>query len=257
MDSLLLTVSILGTNVAVMSKNKVASRVIKWATNKDKAYGVALADVHVITRARHEQSFKNALKQFDLICPDGMPLIWKINCNVESANQLNERVSGADLMKFVIAEGITGDIGKHFFLGGSTKLLLDLEKSLKSQTPNIGIAEMYSPPFGEWADDEFDRISHKITDSGANLVWVGLGCPKQERWIGDNLHRLPPAVYFSVGAAFAFHAGHVSRAPKLVQSLGVEWLYRLLIEPKRLFKRYATYIPLYFYYSILECIDAK
>jgi N-acetylglucosaminyldiphosphoundecaprenol N-acetyl-beta-D-mannosaminyltransferase len=257
MNSSLTTIPILGTNVAVMNKSQVATQVVKWASNQDKAYGVALADVHVITRACHEIEFKKALHEFDMVCPDGMPLIWKINRNVESADRLTERVSGADLMKFVIAEGLANNTGKHFFLGGSTKLLLDLEKSLKSQTPNIGIAEMYSPPFGEWADDEFDRISHKITDSGANIVWVGLGCPKQERWIGDNLHRLPPAVYFSVGAAFAFHAGHVSRAPKLVQSLGVEWLYRLLIEPKRLFKRYATYIPLYFYYSILECIDAK
>ena len=98
------------------------------------------------------------------------------------------------------------------------------------------------------AGHEFGLITEKIRSSGANLIWVGLGCPKQEHWIAANKDRLPPGVYFGIGAAFAFHAGEVRQAPPLVQRLGLEWAYRVAMEPRRLFKRYFTYNSLFLYH---------
>ncbi len=109
-----------------------------------------------------------------------------------------------------------------------------------------------SPPYADWPADEFARIFGKIAESGANLVWVGLGCPKQEKWIADNLDSLPAGVYFGVGAAFAFHAGEVKQAPAFLQKLGIEWLFRLCMEPRRLWRRYVTHNSLFVYYYLRD-----
>jgi N-acetylglucosaminyldiphosphoundecaprenol N-acetyl-beta-D-mannosaminyltransferase len=105
-----------------------------------------------------------------------------------------------------------------------------------------------------WPEDEFERMAGMIRESGANLIWVGLGCPKQERWIAENKDRLPPGVYFGIGAAFAFHAGEVSQAPAWIQRMGMEWLYRLLAEPRRLWRRYFTYNSLFVWHSVRDAL---
>ncbi|MGC4016784.1 MAG: WecB/TagA/CpsF family glycosyltransferase [Luteolibacter sp.] len=225
---------------------------IGWARLGDRARAVEAADTHVITRARHEPEFRAALRNFDLICPDGMPLVWAINGEVEASRRLTERVSGAELMGEIFRQSASDPTLKHFLLGGSEKLLETLQTKLGETFPGAAIADVYSPPFGPWPEDEFQRICDRIRASGANFVWVGLGCPKQERWIGENLTQLPPAVYFGIGAAFAFHAGTVERAPALFQKLGLEWAYRVYREPKRLFRRYFTYNSLFLWYSLRD-----
>lgn len=249
------TISILGTPVAVTTRAAAASTAIAWAKQADRAHAVEAADVHVIARARHEEEFGEAIRRFDLVCPDGMPLVWAINSQVGETAKLKERVSGAELMAEVFRQS-SGDPGlRHFLLGGSTGLLEELESKLGTLFPGATVARVYSPPFGTWPPEEFERICAAIRDSGANLVWVGLGCPKQERWIADHLAELPPAVYFGVGAAFAFHAGHVARAPGWCQQAGLEWAYRLVREPRRLFRRYFTYNSLFLWYSLRDAVS--
>ena len=144
---------------------------------------------------------------------------------------------------------------RHFLLGGQQSSTLEkLTKRFSTEiSPMRHIAEAYSPPFGEWPDDmRTDAIIARIRESGANLVWVGLGCPKQEHWIASNKHLLPPAVYFGIGAAFAFHAGEVKQAPAAIQKSGLEWAYRLAMEPRRLFKRYFTYNSLFLFHSLRD-----
>ena len=250
------TRKLLNTPVCIWPIQKVAAQAVEWGCLRDKAYGIGLTDVHVLTRARHDPAFQKAFHRFDLVCPDGMPLLWEINAVVEERERLMSRVSGAELMMEVIRQSSNDDLLSHFFVGGSEGLLHDLRDQLQREQPQIKIAGTYSPPFGHWPSDETDRIAKMIKISGATFVWIGLGCPKQELWIGENLYCLPPAVYFSVGAAFAFHAGHVKRAPRLFQMLGLEWLYRVIVEPKRLWKRYATFIPLYCYYQIKDRMTA-
>jgi N-acetylglucosaminyldiphosphoundecaprenol N-acetyl-beta-D-mannosaminyltransferase len=193
------------------------------------------------------------MRQFDLICPDGMPLVWVVNAHLAAAEKLTDRVYGPTLMLETLkATAGRSDEFKHFLLGGSQSTLDRLLAAFSARFPSVHIAASHSPPFGDWPADEFDRICGKIRSSGANLIWVGLGCPKQEHWIARNKHRLPPGVYFGIGAAFAFHAGEVRQAPPLFQRFGCEWAYRLAMEPRRLFKRYFTYNSLFLYHLLRD-----
>jgi len=243
---------VLGTPVAVVTKEAAAAQVIAWADRGDRAYAIEAADVHVVTRARHEPEFGVCMSRFDMVCPDGMPVLWSINRELPEANRLTERVCGADLMQETMRQTAENRSQSHFLLGGAESTLEKLSETLPNTVPGVCIAGSYSPPFGEWPADEFERICQKVTDSGASHVWVGLGCPKQERWISENKHQLPPACYYGVGAAFAFHAGEISRAPMIFQQTGTEWLYRLVREPRRLWKRYFTYNSLFIRYQLFE-----
>lgn len=220
------------------------------ALKADRAYAVEAANTHVAALARHDAEFAEAMAAFDLICPDGMPLVWALNRQLPETGQLNDRVYGPTLMlKTIEATEGQGEF-RHFLFGGKETTLDKLKSRFAKDFPGTEIAGCYSPPFGEWPEDEFERICEKISQSGANLVWVGLGCPKQERWIARHKDQFPPAVYFGIGAAFAFHAGEVKQAPAWVQKYGVEWLYRLCKEPRRLFRRYFTYNSLFIWYYL-------
>ncbi len=257
MDRQIPTVNLLNTPVCILPLEQAAEQAVQYARSASRPYAVGLTDVHVLTRARHEERFRTAFHRFDFVCPDGMPLVWDINAQVDPTQKLSGRVSGAELMDTIIRKGTSGQPLVHFFLGGSEALLADVSRVFREKYPAVVIGGIYSPPFGQWPDEENAKITGLIEQSGAHCVWVGLGCPKQELWIGENLYQLPTAVFFSVGAAFAFHGGHVKRAPFLFQKLGLEWLYRVLMEPCRLWKRYATYIPLYCYYQIKDRMTAE
>ena len=255
-------VDIIGLPVAVTNYAESIDWIFEHARMADKAYAVEAANTHVAALARHEPEFGAVMAQFDLICPDGMPLVWAINRALkkeskakgerleDKAEKLTDRVYGPTLMlKTIEASEGQADL-KHFFLGGAQTTLDKLTDRFQRENPDASIVGAYSPPFGDWPDDEFQRIKSTIVDSGANLVWVGLGCPKQERWIANYKAQLPPACYFGIGAAFAFHAGEIPQAPPIIQKIGIEWLYRLTKEPRRLFKRYFTYNSLFVYYSL-------
>ena len=241
------TVSVIGLSVAVTTYQK-AVEWIKAAALEDEVYAVEAANTHVAALARHDDSFGAVMAKFDLITPDGMPLVWSVNRQLEEPNKLKDRVYGPTLMLKTIEATQRQSEFKHFLLGGKQSTLDKLQQRFSNDYPETEIAGIYSPPFGDWSEGEFERICKKIKDSGANLVWVGLGCPKQEQWIAKHKDQLPTAVYFGIGAAFAFHAGEVSQAPSWIQKCGMEWLYRLCKEPRRLFKRYFIYNSLFVYY---------
>lgn len=243
---------VFGLPVAAITRQDAAAQVIRWAKQGDQARGVEAADAHVVTRARHEEAFGACMRKFSLICPDGMPVLWTVNRQLPKEEQLEERVSGAELMEETFAQTEDEPEVSHFLLGGSEKMLKTLQQKLGERFPKAKIAGVYSPPFGQWPEDEFERICGRIRESGASLIWVGLGCPKQERWIGEHMEQLPAGCYFGVGAAFAFHAGMVQRAPQIFQKTGMEWFYRLCKEPRRLWKRYFTYNSLFLYYTFIR-----
>jgi N-acetylglucosaminyldiphosphoundecaprenol N-acetyl-beta-D-mannosaminyltransferase len=246
-------ISVIGLPVAVTTYASAVEWILTHAKNASRAYAVEAANTHVAALARADATFREAMRQFDLICPDGMPLIWVINAHLAAGEKLTDRVYGPTLMLETLkaTAGRSSEF-KHFLLGGKQTTLDKLIAAFAGEFPNVHIAANHSPPFGDWPDDEFDRICEKIRSSGANLIWVGLGCPKQEHWIAQNKHRLPPGVYFGIGAAFAFHAGEVRQAPPIVQRLGCEWAYRLAMEPRRLFKRYFTYNSLFLYHLLRD-----
>lgn len=137
-----------------------------------------------------------------------------------------------------------------FLLGGDEKLLEALSGALKEKYPGFQLAGAYSPPFRPWTEEDLKNMREAVASSGANVVWVGLGCPKQERWMAEQRELLPHAVYVGVGAAFAFHAGTVKRAPRWMQKNGLEWLYRIYREPGRLLRRYVKHNSLFVWYVL-------
>lgn len=220
-------------------------------------HAVEAANTHVATLSRHDPEFGETMSRFDLVVPDGMPLVWAINVSLEPKDKLTDRVYGPTLMLETFRASEQRKDCSHFLLGGKETTLSKLTSRFESEFPNAKIAGSYSPPFGEWPEDELDRICEMIRQSGANLIWVGLGCPKQEHWIARNKDRLPDGVYFGIGAAFAFHAGEVSQAPGFIQKRGLEWAYRLAAEPRRLFKRYFVHNSLFLWYALWDHARAE
>jgi N-acetylglucosaminyldiphosphoundecaprenol N-acetyl-beta-D-mannosaminyltransferase len=245
------TRKVIGFPVAVTSYPEASAWCLESASYGDRAYAVSAANTHVLSHARHNQEFGKALSKFDLICPDGTPLLWTVNAQLPRDQKLRDRVYGPTLMLEILKSTEGKPESSHFLLGGKQETL----NKLSSRFSKNDIAGTYSPPFGEWPADEHEKIKVCIRESGARFVWVGLGCPKQEQWIADHLDTLPPAVYFGIGAAFAFHAGEVKQAPNLVQKTGMEWLYRLCAEPRRLWKRYAVHNSLFLYYTLKDHIS--
>ncbi len=236
--------------VAVATYQSTIVRIFEMARDRSRSWAVEAANTMVVTKARHEPGFGRMMEQFDLILPDGMPLVWTLNRQLPPDQQLKDRVYGPDLMLETIAASQGVPDLRHFLLGGAPEVLTKLQDNMTRRFPGVSIAGTYSPPFGVWPEEENEKIFRMIRKSGANLIWVGLGCPKQEAWIARNKGQLPPGVYFGIGAAFAFHAGQIKQAPAFLQRIGMEWAFRLVTEPRRLFKRYLKYNSLFIWYSL-------
>ncbi len=220
----------------------------KRAAQVDAPTLIAHADVHVLTRALHDdKGYGAGLSRFHYICPDGMPIVWMLR----KKRSESSRLYGPDMMEQMWDCGREHGL-KHFLLGGSEQAQELLQQKFASRFEGAQIAGTYSPPMGEWPEGENAHIAKIIAESGANCVWVGLGCPKQERWLYEHTDILPPALYFAVGAAFNFHAGLVDQAPAWIRARGFEWLYRLVKEPRRLFKRYLVHNSLFIWYYVTQ-----
>lgn len=210
----------------------------------------AHSDVHVLTRALHDaDDYGAGLRTFDFICPDGMPIVFLLRRKGAAAN----RLYGPDVMEWMWKLGRAAGI-RHFLLGGSEEAIERLKENLEKRYPGAEVAGHYCPPMPPWPEGEDERMLEAIRRSGAHCVWVGLGCPKQERWLFEHREQLPPALYFGVGAAFNFHAGLVQQAPAWIRAHGLEWLYRLCKEPRRLFKRYLVHNTRFIWYCLTRKI---
>jgi N-acetylglucosaminyldiphosphoundecaprenol N-acetyl-beta-D-mannosaminyltransferase len=245
-------VPVIGTPVAATDYQGAVAWILERASQTSHAVAVEAANTHVLALARQDPDFRESLQQFDLIVPDGMPLVWAINASLTGAHRLHDRVYGPTLMLETFQATQHQTPFRHFLLGGKPSTLDRLTASFAQRFPGAIIAGAYSPPFGPWPEDEWDRITEQIRNAKANLIWVGLGCPKQEHWIAHHKHILPAGVYFGIGAAFAFHAGEVRQSPAALQKLGLEWAYRLAMEPRRLFKRYLTHNTLFLYHLLRD-----
>ena len=243
---------VIGLPVAATTYAGAVEWVLTHAAQADRAYAVEAANTHVAALARNDAEFGETMARFDLVVPDGMPLVWALNQKLPPDQKLTDRVYGPTLMLETLKATEGRPEFRHFLLGGRQSTLDKLKQVFADRFPGAAIAGMHSPPFGEWPPDEFDRVCDMIRSSQANLIWIGLGCPKQEHWIAGHKDELPPGVYFGIGAAFAFHAGEVKQSPPLLQKLGLEWAYRLAMEPRRLFKRYFTYNTLFLYHLLRD-----
>ena len=228
---------ILGVNVAVSSYDMVIHHSLAWAQGR-QSRALFFADVHVVMKAVDDPAFLLQLNNAGTVFPDGMPLVWALRALGESSAQ---RVCGSDAMAALLAAAENAGVPVGFY-GGSQASLDALIDAVRLRHPNLNVAYAESPPFRALTPQEDLAIVERIESSGARLLFVGLGCPKQEHWMVDHLGRIH-AVMFAVGAAFDYIAGSKRRAPRWIQSCGLEWVFRLAAEPRRLAIRYIRNNP--------------
>lgn len=223
---------VLSTLIDAVSWDQAIDRIRHWAGRRESRY-VCITNAHSVVTATREPDFGRVLEMADLVTPDGAPVAWMLRRQGFAAQ---ERINGPDLMwRYCSTAAARGEV---IFLYGGTRETLDrLQKRLTGAFPGLTIGGAISPPFRPLSSGEDAQHVEQINASGAGTVWVGLGCPKQERWMATHKGRIN-AVMVGVGAAFDYHAGTVRRAPLWMQRRGLEWLHRLTSEPSRLWKRY-------------------
>jgi N-acetylglucosaminyldiphosphoundecaprenol N-acetyl-beta-D-mannosaminyltransferase len=228
---------ILGTRTDSTSYSDAAAQVLAWAAAGESRY-VCASNVHVTMESHDCADFRGIMNDADLVVPDGRPLVWALRLfGVGAATQ----VRGPTLTVHVLerAEAETVAIG---FYGGSTEMLSRLLDACRRRFPRLRVAYSYAPPFRQLTDDEDAAVVREINGSGARVLFVGLGCPKQERWMASHKGQVN-AVMLGIGAALDFLAGMKPEAPVWMQHAGIEWLFRLATEPRRLWRRYAYHNP--------------
>ena len=240
--------SVLGVNYTTANITEVASYLLSHAKELAGKY-ICFSNVHTTVMAVDYPEYKEILNGAVLTFPDGMPIAKKIRRN---GYMEAERVAGPDLMEEIFWQSM-GSGKKHYFYGSSEHTIEKLKERLTERFPWMEIVGMVSPPFRELTEEEDAEAVRLINESGADFVWIGLGAPKQERWMRAHVGKIH-AVMLGVGAGFDFHAGTIRRAPKLIQKIGLEWLYRLLQNPSRLFRRYfVTNIKFFLYSKLKKC----
>lgn len=232
---------VLDSHIDAIGWDEAVSRIASWASQHQSRY-VTLCNVHSVVTASQCNEFNKVISQADLALPDGAPVAWALR---REGFLKQERINGPDLMwrYLSVAEKIGQSV---FFYGSADDTLEKLSARIKKQFPKLRIAGMVSPPFRALSAEEDQAYVDQINKSGAHVLFVGLGCPKQEAWMANHRGRIR-AVMLGVGAAFDYHAGTIQRAPKWMQKIGMEWLHRLASEPKRLARRYAITNSVFIY----------
>jgi N-acetylglucosaminyldiphosphoundecaprenol N-acetyl-beta-D-mannosaminyltransferase len=224
-------------NIEVGSYDELAQQCAAWA-RAGESRSVFFANVHMLMEAHDSATFHAKLITADKVNPDGMPLVWALRA---LGHRSACRVYGPDATEVLLPVAQKSGIPIGFF-GGSEATLAKLVSKVRSRYPGIRIVFTMSPPFRALNEAEDLSVVQKISDSGARFLFVGLGCPKQEEWIIDHRDRIP-AVMLGVGAAFDFLAGSKPQAPRWMMHSGLEWVFRLASEPRRLWARYLKHNP--------------
>ncbi|MDX1438418.1 MAG: WecB/TagA/CpsF family glycosyltransferase [Rubricoccaceae bacterium] len=228
---------ILGTRVHATCYTQATHTILGWARAGKSRY-VCATGAHGVVEALDDLELRNALNKADLNIPDGMSLVNALKrLDVKNAS----RVYGPDLMLYVCRAAAKARIPVALY-GSTPETLNLLQKRLPDLVPGLEIVCAISPPFRTLTESEDKRFVRQIHESGARIVFVGLGCPRQEKWCAEHRGSIS-AVMLAVGAAFDFHAGLLRQAPPIVQRAGLEWAFRLAMEPRRLWKRYSTVVP--------------
>jgi len=243
--------SVLGAPVGVLNWAETMDCIFGWAV-RHESRSVCICNVHSVVTALRNVSHADAIRSADLVTPDGAPIAWMLR---KKGHLDQERISGADLMWICCRRA--AELGTEMFLyGGAPATVRSLEQRIRREFQGINIVGAFSPPFRDLSAAEDAAIVDMINRSGARIVWVGLGCPKQEAWMRAHQGRVH-AVMVGVGAAFDFHAGVVKRAPLWMQRNGLEWLHRLLQDPRRLATRYLATNTLFIWAVLLDSLLPK
>jgi exopolysaccharide biosynthesis WecB/TagA/CpsF family protein len=246
------SVNVLGVNISRVDYESAVEAIIQAARDR-RSFGVGALAVHAVMEANRSRELSELLQQMDLLTPDGQPVRWAMN--LLGAREVKKRVYGPTLM-LKVCERAAAE-GLPIFLYGSTQTVLGhLSQNLQQKFPGLIIAGMSSGRFRDSSQAEDEEDTRLINESGARIVMVGLGCPRQEKWVAGHLGRIHGPM-LAVGAAFDFHAGTLPQAPQILQDYGLEWLYRLVHEPSRLWRRYLILNPLFVWSFGQQLIRSK
>lgn len=222
-----------------------------WCTNK-KGHYICVSNVHMCMETFDSEDFSKVVNNADLVVPDGKPLVWgqKLLGHKEA-----QQVRGQDLTMALCKLAAEHQL-KVGFYGGMPETLAIMKERLVEQFRGLDIAYDFAPPFRPLTPAEDNNVVAAINDSGVHILFVGIGCPKQEWWMAEHKDKLH-CVMLGVGAAFDFIAGNKKHAPRWMQSIGMEWLFRLLSEPQRLWKRYLKQNPRFIWYFLQQLLGRK
>lgn len=242
---------VIGLPVTALPLAEQVTTILNWAKSWSSRY-VCIANVHMLIEGYRDSNFALVLENSDLVTPDGMPLVWMLQL-MGVRNQ--DRVAGLDVLMALCRQASEEGISV-FFLGSDAPTHEKVKVRLEQDFPDLTISGMEPLPFRPMSAEEDIALVHRINLSRCGIVFVALGCPKQEIWMSQHKNQVQ-AVMVGIGGAFPVYAGIHKRAPQFVRSLGFEWLYRLVQEPRRLWRRYAITIPIFLWLGFKQLLTSK
>ena len=245
-------VDILGVGVTAGTMDAALGTIEEWISRGEARY-VCVTGMHGVMECQRDEHLRRIHNEAGLVTTDGMPLVWL--CKLKGWRHV-ERVYGPDLMLALCERSVARGY-RHFLYGATPQVLDTLSSRLTARCPGLQVVGTHAPPFRAPTAEEDAAIVGEIAAARPDIVWVGLSTPKQERWMADHVVRLGGPVLIGVGAAFDFHAGLKRQAPRWMQRNGLEWLFRLLSEPRRLARRYLVNIPLFAWYLLLDALGMR
>lgn len=247
-------ITILDINIDTASLDQLIDKSISVIATRDSSIHFACANPHSAVTTKDDREFLMALNDAEIVVADGtgIALVSRIACSSEAP-----RITGHDYFHKLLEKLNDNGAGKVFFFGSSEQVLALIRENLKVLFPNLTIAGTLSPPFREWSDEENNAMIETINAANADILWVGMTAPKQEKWVYNNRQKLNTPVIGSVGAVFDFIAGTHPRAPAWMSRNGLEWLYRLIREPARMWRRNFVSTPKFVIYVLYDLIFKK
>lgn len=230
------TTQVAGLTLGSLSRAQLVGRLLGMAKSGRGGY-VCFCEAHLCVQARRDPAVRRALTGAALVLPDGVSMT--LGASLTSGHRL-ERHPGPDVMLDVCREGVSHAI-RHFFYGGALGVAESLATAVRQRFPGLVVAGTYTPPFRPLTDSEESEVKRQVEGSGTEMLWVGLGAPKQELWMSEHSERIRGPLMLGVGAAFDFHSGSRRRAPRFVRAVGMEWFYRMLTGGRRVFWRNLRY----------------
>lgn len=244
--------NVLGVGVSAINIPMALEVLDGWIERREAHY-VTVTNVHCVMECQYDEDLRRIHNEAGMVTPDGMPLVW---LSRRSGHSHVSRVYGPDLMLAVCEHSVEKHY-RHFLFGGAEGVTGQLAGRLRERFPGLEIVGMVTPPFRKMTPEEDAALAEQIHALKPDIVWVGLGAPKQERWMAEHVQQLNVPALIGVGAAFDFHSGSKKQAPRWMQRCGLEWLFRLMTEPKRLWKRYLIYNPQFIGLVILQQLGLK
>ena len=242
---------ILGINVSTAGIDEMVNKIVGFAETNSGSLTIACANAHSLMVAQEDREFFDALNDFDILLPDGIGVVYASRI---SEGGITKKIGGPDLFR-ELSRYVNDNRGcRYFFLGSTEEVLEKIRKNMRTRLPNVELAGTCSPPFGDFSEQENQRIIEMINESAPTVLWVGMTAPKQEKWIYRNRQRLKVPIIGAVGAAFDYFAGTKKR-PQWMIDRGLGWVYRLISEPKRLWRRYLLSAPIFIYLVLKQRIS--